>query len=174
MKRLGPEEVSCHVYSFKEGLLSKLAHDLKLEVTRLSVELGDDGLPTLAIFDLTSLSLVCQMHDGAEQTGTFSASDTSKIESNAKDDVLDVRHHPEARFSFDAVIPEGDHHRIKGTLTLHGRSRAIETTSKKQGDRHMAEVRLHQPDFGIKPFSAMLGALKVRPDVLVRVSIRSP
>jgi hypothetical protein len=35
----------------------------------------------------------------------------------------------------------------------------------------VAEVKIHQPDFGIKPYTAALGALKVKPDVLVRVSV---
>jgi len=35
----------------------------------------------------------------------------------------------------------------------------------------VAEVPIHQPDFGIKPYSAMLGALKVKPDLVVRCSV---
>jgi hypothetical protein len=34
----------------------------------------------------------------------------------------------------------------------------------------VSEVRVHQPDFGIKPYSAALGALKVQADVTVKVS----
>jgi hypothetical protein len=32
-------------------------------------------------------------------------------------------------------------------------------------------VALHQPDFGIRPYRAMLGALKVKAGVVVRASI---
>ena len=32
-------------------------------------------------------------------------------------------------------------------------------------------VRLHQPDFGIKPYSALLGTLKIKPEVTVRCSV---
>jgi len=32
-------------------------------------------------------------------------------------------------------------------------------------------TRLHQPDFGIRPYSAMLGTLRVDADVVVRVVI---
>jgi hypothetical protein len=35
----------------------------------------------------------------------------------------------------------------------------------------VVELKLHQPDFGIKPFSAALGALRVKPDVMIRVSV---
>jgi hypothetical protein len=33
------------------------------------------------------------------------------------------------------------------------------------------EVTLHQPDFRIEPYRAALGALKIKPDVRVRVRI---
>ncbi|MBW1758625.1 MAG: YceI family protein, partial [Deltaproteobacteria bacterium] len=58
-----------------------------------------------------------------------------------------------------------------GTLQLYGKSRSIQTSVRATGGRWVAELKLHQPDFGIKPFSAALGALKVKPDVLVRVSV---
>ena len=35
-------------------------------------------------------------------------------------------------------------------------------------------VRLHQPDFGITPYRAMLGALKVKADVRVTIAARWP
>jgi hypothetical protein len=34
----------------------------------------------------------------------------------------------------------------------------------------VAEFRIDQRDFGIKPYSAMLGTLKIKPEVVVRVS----
>ena len=52
---------------------------------------------------------------------------------------------------------------------LHGRSREI--TLKRTGDDE-AEVTLHQPDYGIKPYSAMFGALKIKPDIRVRLRLR--
>jgi hypothetical protein len=42
---------------------------------------------------------------------------------------------------------------------------------RADGDRWVTDLKLHQPDFGIKPFSAALGALKVKPDVIIRVSV---
>jgi hypothetical protein len=41
----------------------------------------------------------------------------------------------------------------------------------KEGDDVVGEVTLHQPDYGIKPYSAMLGTLKIRPDVKVRIRL---
>jgi hypothetical protein len=38
----------------------------------------------------------------------------------------------------------------------------------------VARVRLHQPDLGIKPYSAMLGTLKIQPGVAVEISVPAP
>jgi hypothetical protein len=54
---------------------------------------------------------------------------------------------------------------------MYGKSRNIQTSVRSDGDRWVAEVKIHQPDFGIKPYTAALGALKVKPDVVVRVSV---
>jgi hypothetical protein len=69
------------------------------------------------------------------------------------------------------VLPEGDGFRISGELTLHGNTRPITFVARREGTRMMAEVRLHQPEFGVKPYTALLGALKVKPDVIVRCSV---
>lgn len=171
MPQIGPDRASCFVFSFKEGLLSKLAHDLKFRIDDFTITTNDEGLPTEARFDVRSLALVCQMLDGKEH-GEVSASDREKILENALTDVLDAKHHPEALFVVQSARAEGEGHRVAGKLTLRGKTRELELVSRREGDREVAEVRLHQPDFGIKPFSAMLGALKVRPDVLVRIELR--
>jgi len=62
-------------------------------------------------------------------------------------------------------------YRVEGRLTLHGTERGITLLARRRGERLEAEVSLHQPDFGIRPFKAFGGALKVRPDVVVRVSL---
>ena len=60
---------------------------------------------------------------------------------------------------------------MTGTLALHGVERQITVQVRPEGDRMVAAVPLHQADFGIRPFSALLGALKVKPDLTVRLSL---
>lgn len=171
MPTVSADRLRCFVFSYKEGLLSKLAHDLKFRVERSTLTTDDAGVPREASFDLASLELVCQMVDGKEH-GPMSSSDREKILGHALGEVLEAKRHPRATFTIDTVVPEGDGHRVTGTLTLHGRSRPLSFASHAEGNAEVAEIRLHQPDFGIEPFSAMLGALKVRPDVLVRIELQ--
>jgi YceI-like domain len=150
----------CLVLTFPEGLLAAVGHDLCLRVTRFTVAIGeDDGI--VADFDATSL----------RATGDVSAADARKIEGNAADDVLEARRFGTIAFRSTRVVRDGARARIEGALTLHGTTRPLAFDAVADAADWRAEVRLDQRDFGIKPFSALLGALRVRPDLLVRIRV---
>ncbi len=161
----------CVIYSFKDGLLSKLAHDVKYRATRFSIDVDDARRAVRASVDAQSVRVVCVMRDGVETTSGLGAADKAKIEAQIVDDVLDENRHPSIDFQSTSVtaVPQG--YRIEGTLRLHGREQSIVTIARLVDGEFWAEMTLHQPDFGIKPFSAMLGALKVKPEVVVRVMV---
>jgi hypothetical protein len=60
---------------------------------------------------------------------------------------------------------------VRGKLALHGRERAVELALRREGERLRGEVRIEQPEFGIKPFRALLGALKIKPGVMVEIDV---
>jgi uncharacterized Zn-binding protein involved in type VI secretion len=170
MPTFSASEFDCHVFTFKEGVLSAVAHDLKIRVGKGSVTLGE-GDAIEATFDPTSLSVVCARKDGQDAPGTLSGGDKKKIEGNIVKDVLHSKKHPEIRFVSSTVTRDGDRATVTGDLTLHGQTKSITATATKKGERWETEVSIHQPDYGIKPYSAMLGALKVKPTVRVQLSI---
>ena len=161
----------CLVLTYKEGLLSVIAHDLEIRVGRFDLDIDEVPLAVRARFDPASLAVVGALHDGAAQPGAISESDRHKIERTIQDEVLHVREHASIVFTSSAVTAEGEGFRVAGDLTLHGKTRPLTFVARPEGDRMVAVVRLHQPDFGIKPYSAMLGALKIKPDVTIRCSL---
>jgi hypothetical protein len=161
----------CRIFTFKEGLLSRMAHDLELDVTRFTVEVSDDSSAVAARFDADSLRVLYAVVDGRPDRGALSPSDVEKIERSILTDVLHSDRHPSITFRSSEVRAEGDGYRLKGELSLHGRVRKVDALARKEGDRWVTEVVLHQPDFGIKPFKAALGALKIRPNVRVRLEV---
>ena len=171
MARFDAYNSECLVFSFKDGLLARLAHDLKLKVERFSIEVDDTTHQIKATFDPSSIEVVCAQVDGRDDPSTLSKGDKKKIYDNATKDVLRVRKYPEIRFESTNVVERGDGFAVEGTLQMHGKSKTIQTSVRAAGDRYTAELKLHQPDFGIKPYTAAFGALKVKPDVLVRVSV---
>ena len=171
MARFDAYNSECLLFSYKDGLLARLAHDLKLQVERFSIEVDETTHQIKATFDPSSIEVVCAQVDGRDDPSTLSKGDKKKIYDNATKDVLRVRKYPEVRFDSTNVVERGDGFAVEGTLQMHGKSRTIQTSVRAAGDRYTAELKLHQPDFGIKPFTAALGALRVKPDVLVRVSV---
>lgn len=171
MITLGPDTASCEVFTFKEGLLSPVAHDLLLRVTAFELAI-DPATPAIsARLDARSLRVVSAMRDGRPAPDALSAADRADIERTLQGAVLDAGRHPEIRFVSSAAAADGGGYRVEGTLTLAGASRPLTVRAVREEGRLVASVRLHQPDFGIKPYRAMLGALRVQPDVVVRVSI---
>jgi polyisoprenoid-binding protein YceI len=171
MARFDAYNSECLVFSFKDGLLARLAHDLKLQVERFSIEVDDSTRQIKATFDPSSIRVACAQVDGRDDPSTLSKGDKKKIYDNVAKDVLRVRKYPEIRFDSTNVVERGEGFAVEGTLQMHGKSRNVQASVRPDGNRWVTEIRVHQPDFGIKPYTAALGALKVKPDVLVRVSV---
>lgn len=167
--RANATNAECLVFTFKEGLLSKIAHDLKIRVERFEIRMDEDRIE--ATFDTRSLRVVCAREKNSDRTGVLSPKDREKIEGNITRDVLHASRHPEAQFVGVVTDRSESSAHVKGELTLHGVSRTMSVQVDREVDAWAAEVRLHQPDFGITPYSAMLGTLKVSPEVIVRVRV---
>lgn len=165
MARLDSTKAEVVVLTFKEGLLSAVAHDLKLRVGRFTIDAEGDRF--VGEFDTASLRVVEAMKDGHEHPGALSASMKADVEKNIAHDVFDSRKHATARFETTKVSADA----VEGRLTLNGVTRDVRGTRKDAGGQRVAEFRFDQRDFGIKPYSAMLGTLKIKPEVVVRVSV---
>ena len=161
MARLDANDAECSVFTYKEGLLSAVAHDLELKVGSFVIEIDEGAKAIDARFDARSLRVVRAVG------GTVSEKDKRTIEKTIVDDVLHATKYPEVRFRSTKV----DGARIEGTLAIHGREKTISFEVREEGGRRVVQVRLHQPDFGIKPYTAMLGTLRIQADIDVKISL---
>ncbi len=171
MAHFDQDDAECLVFTYKEGLLSPIAHDLKIRVTRFGLDVDRDAGTVRGELDMGSLRVVAAMKDGREAPSALSDRDKREIESNIRKSVLHPDRHPTARFEATRLERTGEAWTVEGDLTLHGVTRRISTRVRPEGDALVAEVVLHQPDFGVKPYRAALGTLKVQPDVRVRISV---
>lgn len=84
---------------------------------------------------------------------------------------LDARKFPRIVFSANVIEKTDDGYRLSGDLTIHGETRPqiVELRTDDRGDswRLSSETVIRQSDFGVKPYSQLLGALKVADDVTV-------
>jgi hypothetical protein len=164
------QRATCAVLVYREGAFSAMGHDLKIEVPDFTLEVGPD-LAIRATARTGSPRVVGVLRDGgAVDTREPSASDRKDIERNIARDILEAEKFPQAAFRSTSVEAAGDRYRVVGNLDLHGVVKQISFTAERRGDRAVARITIHQPDFRIKPFRAMLGALRVKPDVVLEVS----
>jgi hypothetical protein len=161
----------CFVFTFKEGLLSPIAHDLRIKVERFSIEVGESSVA--ASFDTSSLRVDTPMKDGKENPSALSDADKAKIAGQIRDDVLHSAKYPEARFQSRSVERRADGgYDLAGDLTLHGVTRPLQVRTEAVGAGQELAVTLHQPDFDIVPFRAMMGTLRIQADVKIRIVTR--
>lgn len=169
---LGTNRDRVRLLTARDGLAAQAGHDLTIEVSAWSGELavGDDGKPTeLSVrLDLTSLVVIA----GTGGVKPLSDRDRREIVLTARK-VLGVDRHPQAVFTASTFEPGSDGGGlIQGTLTLGGVSRPLELhVSETGGDRFHATASIRQSAFGIKPYTAFLGALKVSDAVGVEIDV---
>lgn len=153
------------VYTYKAGLLSRVAHDLKLRAEVVRVEHNDLGELVSLSIGAGSLRVVCAMRGSQEDLRVLSAANRTEIESIIRTNVLDARRYPWIRFEVSSRMGP----QVSGTLHLRGRSRAVTAHRIDQPGGWQATLRLDQRDYGITPFSAAMGTLRIQPEVEVVV-----
>jgi polyisoprenoid-binding protein YceI len=171
MSERKPLTGSVEVFTFKEGLLSRVAHDLCVRVGEFEV-LADEATVE-ARFALRSLRVQHAEREGTPDAAALSAKDRAQIEENIRDKVLHSDRNPDARFS-GTISAEAGSLRVSGRLSLHGQAHPLEFPAERSEGRVRGEVELVPSKWGIAPFKAMLGAIKLRDRVLVRFDLTAP
>lgn len=159
MSDLDLSQARLYIYTYKEGLLSAIAHDLKIEATAADFSVSADGAITVVVH-ADSLLVVCARKDGQDAPRLLGDSDKRKIEASIVKEVLKAKKHPTIKFT--AQLSDLNQSRLKGHLSLSGVQRSVSAQITEADGKVNAKVHIHQPDFGIRPFTAMLGTLKIQ------------
>jgi polyisoprenoid-binding protein YceI len=172
---LGTQHGRIVLMTFRDGLASQAGHDLTIEPARWSGELvvGDDLAPTSLEVRIDMGSLV--VSDASGGLKPLTDRDKREIAVTARK-VLGADRNPEATFAASAFEPgAAGGGAVTGTLTLAGRSRPLRLDiSESSPGSYEAKTSVTQSDFGIKPYSGFLGALKVRDSVSVQAEVSLP
>lgn len=156
------------VLTFKDGLLSKVAHDLSLSLERFDVQ--SDGKRVQAAMQLESLTVEGVMRKGVLDPHGVSDADRQDIVANIQHKVLHTDDDPTASFSGEAA-PVAGGYRVSGSLTLAGKSRDLSFDVQEASGCWRGELELQPSLWGIKPFKALMGAIKLQDRVVVRVEL---
>jgi len=160
----GPDNATLTVQTRRGGAAAKVGHDLLLLVTRWegTLEAGDDG-PTAAALTADSTSLRVQRGEGGMMA--LSDDDKANIHQTIDDEVL-----KRADIAFRSTSIDGS--RVQGELTIGSTTKPIELELEIDGESVSATIAVTQSNWGMKPYSALFGALKVHDDVIVALQSR--
>jgi hypothetical protein len=171
MRQFDQSSAVCQVFTYKEGLLAPFAHDLRIVVTSFVITIGNENRFVNARFDAESLRVDCAMVNGTERPDLLSTWEKEEINRSIIKDVLDTGTYKDILLASSSVTRENSAYLVKAALTVHGVTRDIIFNIKPVAEQYVADVRLSLPDFGIKPFAALFGAVRIRPGILIRVMI---
>ncbi len=156
------------------GRAAKLGHRLTLLMESWRIDVTWQGKTPIAaalVVDVDSL----QVLRGEGGVTPLSSPEKAVARGNALK-TLDTKSFPTIEFHPDSIESTGDGYRLSGPLSIHGVSRPITVDLAMTQDGHAwhltcaAEVR--QTDFKIKPFSMMMGTMKVDDAVTVALDAR--
>ena len=161
--QLGTDNGRITVRTFRDGLVAQAGHDLTIEAAKWSGELvvGQDLTPASLRVTVDLVSLI--VRGGTGGIKPLSDRDKREIAVTARK-VLSADRYPEATFTATSFEPgpDGAGGIIVGTLMLAGRSQPQRLQVSQAGPaRYRATTTIRQTSFGIKPYSAFLGSLKV-------------
>ena len=164
----GPENARLTVRTGRTGAASKAGHDLLIEVKSWSATLDPEADPALT---LTADSRSLRVLEGTGGVQALDDDDRAGIRQTIDDEVLEGT---PIEFRSTRFEP-GDPIRVEGDLELRGELRpiAFELVSGADGGL-VGTAIVKQTDWGMKPYSALFGTLKVADEVEVAVDTRVP
>jgi polyisoprenoid-binding protein YceI len=165
--RLGPESGRLLVYTTRSGLGAKAGHDLTIEVTRWH------GHATVDTADPANCSVTVEVEvdslEVREATGgvkPLTEADRAEIKRNLGE-VLDTAQHPTIAFESRRIDGSARSFALDGDLTILDVTRPVTLQGRLVDGRVVGGATVVQSRWGIRPYSAFFGALKLRDEVKV-------
>ncbi|GLY83943.1 polyisoprenoid-binding protein [Actinoallomurus iriomotensis] len=165
---LGPASGTLRLRTGRSGLGRRAGHDLTIEVTRWSgeavIDLDDPSACTVtAEMDPASFEVV----EGGGGVMALTAADRIEILKTVREKILKTRAHPVIRFRSTEVSGTPSAFTIEGELTIMDVTRPVTVHGRISGERLTGEATVVQTRWGIKPYSALFGQLRLADEVKI-------
>jgi polyisoprenoid-binding protein YceI len=160
---LGPEAATLSVRTERAGAAAKAGHDLLIRVEdwRGTLEVGEDGSPQAV--ELTAEPASLRVIEGTGGMQSLGDDDIANIHQTIRDEVLGTE-----TIEFRSSKVDGP--TVEGELKLKGAGAPVSFDVELGDDGSVtARAVVTQTEWGIKPYSALFGALKVKDEVVVSV-----
>ena len=172
--KLGPDNAALRVKTGRHGAAAKAGHDLLIDVTswEATLDVGED--PGQISLDLKADPGSLRVREGTGGVQPLSDEDRADIRRTIDDEVLKgqaIEFH-----STDVETSDGGRRlSASGDLNMAGNSHPVDFELSVSPEGQVSGgATLKQTDWGIKPYSALFGALKVADEVEVVVEPSLP
>jgi polyisoprenoid-binding protein YceI len=166
---LGPANGTLSVRTGRRGAAAKAGHDLLIHVTswEATLEVGDEPADTSIALTADATSL--RVREGTGGMQALGDDDKANIHTTIDDEVLKRQ-----AITFRSTEVRGGREdgklSVQGELTLVGSARPIAFELAVTEDGALSAVAVvNQTEWGMKPYSALFGALKVADEVKVEI-----
>ncbi|WP_336214137.1 YceI family protein [Nonomuraea sp. LPB2021202275-12-8] len=169
---LGPESGRLLVHTRRTGLGAKAGHDLIIEVTRwrgdATVDTADPANSSVILeIDAESLHVL----KGTGGVKPLTDSDRGEIEKILREKILHTARHPTITFRSTTAGGTAESFQVEGDLTIVGVTRPVAVQASLAEGRVHGSATIVQTRWGIRPYSALFGALKVSDEAEVRFDV---
>ena len=166
---LTPSDGELLIHTGVAGRGARMGHRLTIAMTRWEATVAWAGAEPVTA-DLAVEVDSFEVLRGEGGVKGLTGPEKALVRSNALKS-LDAGRFAGIRFSARTIEKTGDGYRLAGQLEIRGKTRdhVIDLRTEDLGDawRMSAESTVRQTEFGIKPYSLLMGSLKVADDVVV-------
>ena len=166
-KSIDVERSTITIHVGKAGLLSAAGHDHWVNAPISSGTINESA-PRVEFTVQTAKMRV-------KPDPKVDAKTEAQIQKDLEEMTLETQKYPGIRFQsthIEKTTDEGrDEWRVDGTLSLHGVSKPVRVSVKREGDAYATRTVLKQTDFGIKPISVGGGTIKVKNEIEIEFQI---
>ncbi|MFT3714575.1 MAG: YceI family protein [Gordonia sp. (in: high G+C Gram-positive bacteria)] len=156
-----------------EGRAARTGHNLEIRMDEwtATAETDGDGHPTSVRLSvpLDSMEVV-----GAQGGLTMMTKSEKKVARGNALKSMNAKKNTTVEYVSSDVQRDGDTYAVSGQLTINGITRAHPLTVTANGAAFSCETVVAQTNFGIKPYSLMMGALKVADQVTISITATVP
>jgi len=168
----GPDAGQLLIKTSRTGLGARAGHDLTIEVTRWRAEVTVNAADVAK----SSVSVEADAESFEVRKGTggvkpLTDADRAEIKKTIREKILQTERHPAITFRSTRVAGTPESFSIDGDLTITGRTQPITVSGRLTADRVQGSATVVQSRWGIRPYTAFLGALKLSDEVAVEFSV---
>ena len=155
-----------HVYVSKSGLFSGFADNHDVEAPIAEGTINESGSQVKFVIDTRRMKVL---------DPTLSADKRRQVQERMLGpEVLNSTRFPQITFESTSVAPAGQAQvLVSGQLSLHGVTREVSASVRKEGERYVGTCTLKQRDFGITPVSIAGGTVKVKDELKIEFDVRA-